>query len=239
MHTPSAIVVGAGALALAAALPTHAAIIYQARAATPSAAHIIADPDEPNSFDEITIEPPAREYDRRVGDTITFAGTDRFVTRFDARIIAFSGVAAGLALDVELTIYTNVGGLPGTALWSGIAPGVTLPNSTISSIDASFTPNITVPDSICFGIAFTAITRSPNESRIFGASSTNFVSIGSSPNTILRQRSADGVWFAEDLGTGGGGIFRNVEARVEAVPAPSTAAIPLALFAHRTRRRRR
>lgn len=232
------IVLGSFALGLAAAR-SPAAVIYQAREVRPSAALIIAELDESSSSAEITTGPVARENEQRVGDSITFAGADRFVTRFDTRMMAFGGVAAGLALDVELSIYTNVAGLPGPLLWSGVAPGVAIPiTSGIASIDASFAPNLTLPDSVCFGIAFTGIARAPSESRTFGVSTSSLASIGSSPNTILRQRSADGVWFSDDLSFTAGGIFRHVEARVEAVPAPHAAAIAAILFALWTRRRR-
>ena len=55
--------------------------------------------------------------------------------------------------------------------------------------------------------------------------------------TTLHQLSADNSWMTQDNSTLGGGIFRHVEARVEAIPSPAASGT-LAALALACRRRR-
>lgn len=213
-------------------------VIYNCRSTTPSSIFVIADGDETSSFTELPGLPTDREFESRVGDLITFAGNDRLVTNFSTRLTAFGGTPRGFAVAVELSIYESSGGLPGALLWSGVNPNVVIPASPqLVSVEAMFTPNIMLPDTVCFAIGFTNIVRVSGETRIMGVATHSAPTIGSSPVTTIHQLSADNTWFIEDINQMSGGIFRNVEARVEAIPAPATiAALFLALPFSRRRR---
>ena len=217
----------------------HSAIIYQCRAPTPSAVWIINDLDESSSLTELPGTPQEREFESRVGDSITFAGTDRFVTSFSTRLLAFGGVNRGITANVELSIFENSGGLPGNLLWSGVTPGVTIPaQPSFGAVDAVFSPNMVLPDTVCFAVAFTSIVLVAGESRAFGVGTYSNPTVGSSPVTTIHQLSADNSWFVQDNSTLAGGIFRNVEARVEAIPGPATAScIAASVFLIGRRRR--
>ncbi len=226
------------AVLAAAALPAPAAIIYNCRSTTPSSIFVISDIDEASSFVELPGIPQFREFESRVGDQITFAGTDRLVTNFTTRLTAFSGISTGLTIAVELSIYESVAGLPGALLWSGVNPSVVIPGGpSLATAEAVFAPNIVLPNTVCFAIGFTSIVRLAGESRTMGVASHSSPSIGSSPVTTIHQLSADNSWFIEDISNQVGGLFRNVDARVEAIPAPSSLAI-LAFVVAAVRRRR-
>ncbi len=199
------------------------AIIYDARGPGNSIA-IIADRDEPDSFTELV--PPGsgpREAESRTGDRITFAGTDRFVTRFSTRLQAFSGTPQGITLGVQLSMYeVGAGGLPGALIWQGVSAPVSL--ATNVPVEAVFTPNVLVPNSICFAIGLTSVTVAPMDIRSFGVVTTAQTQVGFSPLTRLGQLSATGVWSITDQTGQNGGVFHHLEARVEAVPSPGTAA---------------
>ncbi|MBY0312067.1 MAG: hypothetical protein K2W85_08360 [Phycisphaerales bacterium] len=215
-----------------------AAIIYDARGPG-NATVLIAERDEPDSLTELT--PPGsgpREIDSRAGDRITFAGTDRFVTRFTTRVQAFNGSPVGITLGLQLSMFeVGAGGLPGALIWQGNASPVSLTSN--APVEAVFTPNVFVQNSICFGIAFTSVAVAPTDFRSFGVVSTALNQVGSSPTTRIRQATATGLWAIEDQTNQFNGIFHHIEARVEAVPSPGTATAILAASMAIARRRRR
>lgn len=215
-----------------------AAIIYDARGPGNSTV-LIAERDEPDSLTELT--PPGsgpRETDSRAGDRITFAGTDRFVTRFTTRVQAFNGSPVGITLGVQLSMYeVGAGGLPGALIWQGNASPVSLASN--SPVEAVFTPDVIVPDAICFGVGFYSIVVAPRDSRVFGVVSTARTQVGTSPTTRIRQDTGSGLWVIEDQTDQFGGAFHHIEARVEAIPSPGSATTLFAACIPLARRRRR
>ena len=196
-----------------------AGIVYNSLAANQQAAGIVvcADPDETDSRVELPGSPTAREFDAQVGDAITLAGTDRFVTNFTVRLAAYQPTASTASANLELNIYTSAGGLPGSLLWTGTS-GVVFPSS-LNGVDVSFTPNITVPGSLVFSVAFSAISNAGL--RPMGAATASLVQTGSSGANIVVQDTATQAWRTASYGS----AFENVQARIVAVPAPSTAAL--------------
>lgn len=219
-------VLAAAALPLALASAAPAAIIYQCRAFSPNGIFIINDPNESDSGIEVAPVPPdVRESEVRVGDTITFAGADRFVTDLAVRLWSF-GSAGSITCDLELTIYQNAAGLPGAELWSGTLPSLTT-TGTAPTI-ASFRPNLTLPDSVCFGLAIRNHATT-NGNRSFGILAAAGPAIGGGvPVGVVYQNSATLEWRSE-RNDFAGGIFNNIDAVVAAVPAPG--ATPLLLAA--------
>ena len=55
--------------------------------------------------------------------------------------------------------------------------------------------------------------------------------------TTIHQLSADGSWFIEDISTTASGIFRHIDARVEAIPSPAAGFPALVLLFAGGRRR--
>jgi hypothetical protein len=208
----------------------HATVVYNSRTTSPNGIFIINEVDESSSFNE---RPNGvgeqREFDCRVGDVITLAGTDRFVTEFTTRLWSFAP-ASPITTDVELTLYQNASNLPGAVIWSGTLTGISVAGTT--PIDVTFNPNVVVPDTLCFGIAFPSLTTS----RAFGPLASGFVLVGSSPLYTVRQDTATQAWRQDPLGT----PFFHVDARVTAVPSPGMGAVAaLVLPAVVSRRRRR
>ncbi|HYE62403.1 MAG TPA: hypothetical protein VD997_10430 [Phycisphaerales bacterium] len=215
--------------AIVAAPSAHGAIVYSARQANPAGVLLINEPDERSSFFEVSGS--GREVDCRVGDAVTLAGTDRFVTEFSTRLWSFQSPASPVTLDVELTLYHLSGGVPGAPIWSGTRTGVVLP--TTSAVEVVFNPGVTVPDSLCFAIAFTNIVGT----RQFGVVAAQFASVGSSPLHTLFQSTATQEW-RQDVGLNpGSDVFDHVDARITAVPAPGAIAASALLLIPRRRRR--
>jgi hypothetical protein len=193
-------------------------IVYQNYSPTSPGVFIVSDPDEMDSTVELPGPVTAREFDSRIGDDITLTGTSRFVTQFDVRVWAISGLSVppGWHTDVQLTLYQNVGGLPGTALWTGTALNVSQP--ALSFVEVRFTPNITVSNSLIFAMAFSNTVPGA----AFGpTSSASSPSIGTSALGALAQDTASQQWRIVDYGSN----FRGVQARVTAVPTPGTLAV--------------
>lgn len=191
---------------------------------------IIADPDESNSRVELPGLPMEREFDSQIGDSITLAGTDRFVTSFTVRVAAFTPTTFGAATDVELTLYTNSGGFPGTLLWNGTIAGISMPTS--SAYNVTYNPNITVPTNMVFSVALSNISNAGH--RPLGIVSSATSSVGTSGMDVLVQDTATQVWRKEFYPQG----FQNIQAMVVAVPAPGAGAF-LATAALLIARRRR
>lgn len=221
----------AGVAAAAPASFAGAAIIYNSQAATsPGGVYFINEVDETSSAMEQPGSATEREFDIRAGDSITFAGTDRFVTSFAVRLWSFTTPASPISTDVELTIYSSVAGLPGSVLWSGTVGGVAIGGTT--AIPVVFAPNLTLPNSVCFAVALNNISAT----RMFGPSGASFATVGSSPSTVLRQSTSTLAWRTEVVPGG----LQQMEARVEAVPAPAAVVVfACAGFAGPGRRRRR
>lgn len=203
------------------AASAHAAIVYNSfRAGTTADGILInCDPDETDSRVELPGTPNEREFDSRVGDVITLATTDRFVTQFEIRAWAIGLGGPSALTDIELTIYSVNAGTPSSPLWTGILSAVTLPGSN-SPTTLSFAPNIEVPSTIAFGVAFANVTAN---GRSFGlATQSQSPTVGSSTTGIIAQDTSSGLWQTRftnpnDLG----GSFRQVQARVNAVPIPA------------------
>lgn len=221
--------------------PAIGAVIYQSRRPPLATTHGtlgIADADETSSFDELPGSPSSREFLSRVGDQITFSGSDRYLTRFSTRLVAAGESASVSTIDVMLTLYENNGGIPGSLIWTGTTAATMPPTGAFGTFaEVVFAPNVIVPNSICYGIAFTSILHSGGVTRSIGVLVGGDATIGSSPNTVLEQLSADGSWSMRDLSSVGA-IFRNVDAVVEAVPPPA-GGLPLVCFSVVLRRKRR
>lgn len=177
----------------------------------------ITDPDETDSRVELP-GLPNREVLSQVGDSITLAGTDRFVTAFTVRLGSLTSLpTAKPVADVELSVFTDSGGLPGSLLWNGTVAGVVFPDD-FRGVDVTFVPRITVPTSLVFSIAFSNISNPGGY--YMGIATDRLVYVGSSGPTVLEQATATGAWTAVDMGDVLGGVFQNLQASVTAVPAP-------------------
>lgn len=187
---------------------------------------------ESSSFSERT-DGPDLERDARAGDSITLAGTARFVTDFEIQLGGVWNLSTQSAsADVTLILYALSGGLPGAEIWSGTVNGVTFAGGTTGARDAAvmFHPNVLVPDSLAFGIAFPSVS---GEETGFGLN--YFVgdpTVGSTAPGMLYQDSATLAWR-------NGAKGENLQARVTAVPASATFAFLFAACAWATRRDRR
>lgn len=215
MKTLSPLLISPLAVAALSA-PALADVVYNSQLANPSTAGvaILTDPDENSSWNELP-GGPAREFDCRIGDSVTLAGTARYVTGFSVRLGGFFGHNVVATADMELNIYANIGGLPGTLLWTATQTGVVLPtNNTV--VDVNFAPNITVPDSLIFTIGFPNVVN-PDQ-RTMGLACYQSVFVGSSGSDLVLQDTATGVWRNQMYGT----PFQNVQAKITAVPAPAS-----------------
>lgn len=223
-HTVTAL-----ALSLAAASPALGAIVYQARSTPATGVLIICEPDETDSAIELAGGPIARETDSRIGDTITLAGTDRYVTSFSTRLWAFDQPFTNtITLDVELTLYQNAAGLPGAAIWSGTLSAISFTGNQPRII--AFQPNVFVPNSLCFSLAYHNIVQTGGLRTfgVVGSFGPAGPAFGSSTQGFIRQDTATQAWRTDNPLVGG---LTQIDAVIEAVPTPSTLAIAIPVFA--------
>lgn len=228
------------------------AVVYQARETVPQGTHVISDLGEASSFLETVTPGEARS---RVGDRITLAGTDRYVTTFSTRVGSFSTrAAAGLEVDVELSLYASVptagglggasGSLPGALLWRGVVAGVVVPargTGIAQTAEVVFSPLVTVPDTMFFAVGFTAVRGGASDPRDVGVLGSTSVSVGSSPGGVVEEAGDGGVWSVPVYSVQTA-AFRHVDAVVVAVPGPGAAGlgvIACAVVGVRQRRRGR
>lgn len=159
-----------------------------------------------------------RESISRSGDVVTLAGSARFVNLFEVRIggsTVHTGQPTGSA-DMILEIYTVSGGLPDALLWSGEQTVEALPRDW-QAITVPFAPNISVPDSIAWAIRFENFDGLRDTAFGLVLEKISARTVGSSPDTYLRQDSATGDWTAQPYFTYVDGV-----ARISAVPSAAT-----------------
>ncbi len=211
---------------ITAAHAASGSIVYNSRNPLPLGIFIINEADENSSFQELP-GPFEREWDCRQGDVITLAGTDRFVTQFSTRLWSTEGQGATVTTDVELTLYTRAGNLPGEVIWSGTLSNIVISGTTMREV--VFNPHVTVPDTLCFAVSFTNIAAT----RRFGVVSSQSNLVGTSGLGTIRQDSATLAW-REFAGPNDG--FRHVDAQITAIPSPAALAVlPLVLLTKRRR----
>jgi hypothetical protein len=178
--------------------------------------------------------PGGLENDVRTGQAITLAGTSRFVTAFTVRNFSFASTT--VTMGMTLTMYESVGGLPGAELWSG-RQTLTSPGAGVGhTVDVTYTPNILVPDSIVFGIALDSISGQPtNQAQGPAYQHLTLPTIGSADDRVLIQDSTTLQWAPDPTSPPGENYL---QARIEAIPAPSTVMGVGALCLAFVRRRR-
>jgi hypothetical protein len=144
---------------LPAVLPAFAAasdIIFDSAVAhTSSGGIIFTMTDTPQLETASLVENPAGfETQGRIGASVTFAGTSRYVTTVLLWASAFNN-NIGLTADVTLSIHTDGGGVPGVLLWSGTRQVVLPPNQPGS---ATFDLNQTLPDTVFYTLSYENIS---------------------------------------------------------------------------------
>ena len=220
--------------AVAAVASSSAAdIIYnstQPHTPTSTMIWLMADPNngETASYIELT---PNGENEARVGAALTFAGTNRFVDRVEIPCAVNGMAGAPQTATFELAFYTDAGNTPGTLIWSGsTVTTMTGPGPVVSSI---FTPNITLPNTVFYTLAYSNIQNLAN--RAFGSRFNNVANatVGSHSQQMT-QDSTTLAWAPSPFTT----PQNSIEILVNAIPTPGTLALA-ALAAFRMHRRRR
>lgn len=147
--------------------------------------------------------PNGQENFSQVAQRITLGGTDRFATSISMRLAGFRNLNAPgpatrtITTDVTMRVYQAAGGLPGAEVWSGTlsAVSLTVSGGTIGFVPLTFSPNVTLPDTMFVAISHQNIS---GDNVIFGAGcvSTGSPSVGSipSPNRWAVQSTSTGIW---------------------------------------------
>jgi hypothetical protein len=207
------------------------------------------------SFDFVPFEndgTPNRPVGDHLGNTITFAGTDRYLDHVQA---VFASIGPKELDTYTLDLYRNDGppdpngsGLlqPGTliASYSTIASNQPLPGNGGYGVDWFFNP-ILVPDTLTAVLSSSYSTTTPGQ--LMGP----FVAItppltGSAIDTMWYGNGNAGGWVADpNWAINDGGVTNYIDMRFDAVPEPGAPALltgalaPAALLWIRHGRRRR
>lgn len=215
-------------LLTALAAPGYADIVYDSTRPHVAGNTIIWTMTDANLSESASyIETPGgNENEARVGAAISLAGTNRFVTSIQIPVAAIAGITT---VNFELTLYTNAGGSPGTVLWSGVTTSIAFfePGS-----NATFSPNVTVPGTFFYTLAYSGI---PTSFSVFGARySTIAASVGSN-GQMMTQDSTTLAWSP----SADTHALDSIEMQVTAIPAPGSIALPTLGLLSLVQRRRR
>lgn len=177
-----------------------------------------------------------------IGDTVTFAGSDRILTFFQFEY--FVNPSRSGNETVQAFLYANDGpnGLPGTLLFSSPATGVTTDNTGFGSGKVEGIA-LTVPNTVTWTVRLSGLEGAEDGGLLFA----NPPTVGSSPTftdpntgvatqyTVLHDTAGFHL-----LDHGGQALADNLSARFTAIPEPGTWAIlagGLALFGVARRRK--
>jgi hypothetical protein len=209
------------------------------------------------SFDFVPFEndgTPNRPIGDELGNTVTFAGTARYLTHIQA---VFASIGPSEVDTYTLGLYLNDGPLdpngsgldqPGTeiASFTTMASNVPLPGNGAYGVDWYFSP-ILVPDSLTAVVSSSYSTTTPGQ--LMGP----FVAIttpltGSALNTMWYGDGNPGGWVADpNWALNDGGVTNYIDMRFDAVaaaPEPGAmgllagVAIPGAILLFRRQQRR-
>lgn len=188
-----------------------------------------------NSFDFIPFEndgTPNRPFGDHLGNTITFAGTDRLLTHVQ---VAFASIGPKGLNTYTLTLYRNDGapdpngsGLlqPGTeiASFQTVASNQPLPGNGGYGVDWNFAPTL-VPDTL------TAVISSDYSGQFMGPFAAVVPPlVGSAINTVWYGDGTPGGWVADSTwAIVDGGVTNFFDMRFDAVPEPGSVGLTLGL----------
>ncbi|HEX2836891.1 MAG TPA: hypothetical protein VHN77_02060 [Phycisphaerales bacterium] len=169
---------------------------------------------EPDAATEL---PGGNEGEAANGQLLTFAGTERAVTRVTIKPLRVF-TSGAFSASYTVSIYDVAGTLPGVLLWTGTSPIVPVSNS-MAGLD--FFPNITVPDTAIVAFSTNSITG-PQTTNVIGiAGQAQPPTIGAAPaNQYLAMDSATGQWSTIAVQSAG-----YMGLTVYAVPGPRVLAL--------------
>ena len=125
------------------------------------------------------------ETEGRVGASITFGGSARYLTTVEVLCTSFFGYTNA---QITLALYADAGGQPGALIWSGAQQVLT---GVQGASNAVFTPDRVVPDAIFYAITYTNIAL-PN--RDFGVYVTQAAPTAGSAGQLMTQDSVTLAW---------------------------------------------
>jgi hypothetical protein len=149
---------------------------------------------ETGSTDEA---PGGVETEARVGQLITFAGTNRFLTTFQTQLlIPFQMPNTTLTLGVTASIRESIGGVPGALIWSGRVELASSGPASQHSVPIEFTPNVMVPDSVVITLEYDSITNEAGSTLGFYLSQA-LPTVGAAGTELLSQDSLSLEWYEQ------------------------------------------
>jgi hypothetical protein len=156
------------------------------------------------------------ENEAQVGQLVTFAGTSRFVTSFEAVVYFPGNSPPSRRFGVTLTLYEENAGQPGQVIWSGQTVVTTLSPSA-HAVSCSFTPNVLVPDSLVFAFRYDLIAGQ-NQIMSPGVMLSQVPPvIGTASPRPLIQDSSTLLWYPDPWG-GPNQYFLRARITAEAAP---------------------
>jgi hypothetical protein len=138
------------------------------------------------------------ENEARLGQMVTFAGTNRFLTLWEAWVYFPAQASGTRSARLIASIHeVGAGGLPGAVIWSGMAIAESGPGAD-HAVPVMLTPNVVVPNSVVITFEYDSVVgEAPNSGIGLGVYLNSAqASVGMGSSQILTQDSTSLQWAA-------------------------------------------
>ena len=234
-----AVLIGVAAVSLPGAAASGQTVVFNSLT-TGSVNGVVLTHEEPETSSTAETASPGGENLAQIGQRLNLAGAARHITRIDVRFGGFTGSAFPQRFDGVCRLFTvGATGAPGSLLWEGLANDITFPTTgTNRQTPFSFFPEVDVPSSIFMMVSEADIVYgSPSPNVTFGwawrpSAGPNIGTAG----PWAAQDTTTSAWITTGLDLPPTNSV--LEARITAVPTPSTAAACVCGLVVMGRRRR-